>query len=81
MTEGKPKLVAVESVAGFNDSALLAAAAGLEQGSEHPLAAAIVHGAVERNIRPAAVRDFMSVTGRGFAGMSRCGGWPSAIRP
>jgi Cu+-exporting ATPase len=68
LTEGKPKLITIEPLAGFDEPSLLAAAAALEQGSEHPLAAAIVHGAVERKIRPAAVRDFLSVTGKGVRG-------------
>ncbi|MDZ4686597.1 MAG: heavy metal translocating P-type ATPase [Planctomycetaceae bacterium] len=68
LTEGKPKLVTVEPVAGFDEPSLLATAAGLEQGSEYPLAAAIVQGAVARDVRPAAVRDFLSVTGKGVRG-------------
>lgn len=68
LTEGKPKLVTVEPLSGFNDSQLLALAAGLEAGSEHPLAAAIVQGAKDRNIAPAAVSHFQSVTGKGVRG-------------
>ncbi len=68
LTEGKPKLVTIEPLAGFDEPSLLATAAGLEQGSEHPLADAIVRGAMEQNIRPAAVRDFLSVTGKGVRG-------------
>jgi Cu+-exporting ATPase len=65
LTEGKPKVVSMEPAEGFDANALLALAAGLEQGSEHPLAAAIVRGAHERNVTPAVVRDFQSVTGKG----------------
>jgi len=42
LTEGKPKLVVVEALAGFDESLVLRIAAGLERASEHPLAAAIV---------------------------------------
>jgi Cu+-exporting ATPase len=47
---------------------MLALAAGLERGSEHPLAAAILAGAAERGVPPAEVSDFRSLTGRGVMG-------------
>jgi len=65
LTEGKPKLVTIEPADGFDANSLLAIAAGLEKGSEHPLAAAIVQGAKERNVAPTVVRNFQSVTGKG----------------
>jgi Cu+-exporting ATPase len=68
LTEGKPKLVSVEPVAGTNEAALLGAAAALERGSEHPLAAAIVRGAEERGLSLTAVDGFGSVTGKGVTG-------------
>lgn len=70
LTEGKPKLVTVEPVAGFTSEKLLAVAAGLELGSEHPLAAAIVQGAQAKHIAPENLRDFQSVTGKGVRGSS-----------
>src|SRR5690606_34763744 len=48
LTEGRPKLTDVAAADGFAEAELLALAAGLEQGSEHPLAEAIVAGARER---------------------------------
>jgi Cu+-exporting ATPase len=69
LTEGKPRLVAVRPASGFRDDDLVRIAAGLERGSEHPLAAAIVKGAADRNIAPADVRDFNSVTGKGVVGV------------
>jgi Cu+-exporting ATPase len=45
LTEGKPKLVAVQPAAGFDEMRLLYLAASLERGSEHPLAQAVVSGA------------------------------------
>jgi Cu+-exporting ATPase len=68
LTEGKPKLVTVESRNGFDDAALLRLVASLENVSEHPLAAAIVGGARERNLKLADVRDFESATGKGVSG-------------
>jgi Cu+-exporting ATPase len=68
LTEGKPKLVTVEPAVSFDEASLLGIAAGLEAGSEHPLAAAIVQGARDRQVAPAGVRDFQSVTGKGVRG-------------
>ena len=68
LTEGKPKLTTVATAEGFNEDEVLQAVASLEQASEHPLAAAIVAGAKERNIQPAPVNDFQSITGKGVTG-------------
>ncbi len=68
LTEGKPKLVAVESVAGFGDEAVLKLAASLERASEHPLAAAIVRGAEERGLGLTAPQEFDARSGRGVIG-------------
>ena len=68
LTEGKPKLVSIVSVEGFNDDENLRLAASLERASEHPLAEAIVRGAEERNISLGQVDDFQSVTGKGVMG-------------
>ena len=50
LTEGKPKLVTVETAPGVDGRTLLRLAASLEHVSEHPLAAAIVAGARERDV-------------------------------
>jgi len=68
LTEGKPKLVAVEATAGFTVEDMLRAAAALERASEHPLAHAIVAGARERGVEPPAASSFQSVTGKGVRG-------------
>ncbi len=68
LTEGKPKLVSVETLNGFDAGKLLRLAASLERGSEHPLAAAIVSGAEERGIALAPADGFESLTGRGVRG-------------
>jgi len=69
LTEGKPKVVAVESSDGVPVKDLLALAAALEQGSEHPLAAAIVAVARERGLVLGKVDQFESVTGQGVQGL------------
>jgi len=68
LTEGKPKLVTVETSAGYDESFVLGVAAGLEKASEHPLAAAIVQGAEQRRVVPTSVSNFQSVTGKGVRG-------------
>jgi len=69
LTEGKPKLVAVEVVSGASDSEVLRLAASLEKASEHPLAAAIVTGAQERGLQLAKDQAFQSYTGKGIFGV------------
>jgi Cu+-exporting ATPase len=69
LTEGKPKLVTVVPVVGFDEKTLLHFAASIEMGSEHPLAAAIVAGAKEKDILPSKVESFESLTGRGVTGV------------
>ncbi|ATU94481.1 heavy metal translocating P-type ATPase [Phyllobacterium zundukense] len=68
LTEGKPKLTDVLVVNGFEESDLLALAASLEKGSEHPLAEAIVEGANERGVKLSNVADFDAITGKGVTG-------------
>jgi Cu+-exporting ATPase len=68
LTEGKPKLISVVPLDGFDEGVVLWLAASLERASEHPLAAAIVNGAQERDIRLTAVDGFRSITGKGVTG-------------
>jgi P-type Cu+ transporter len=65
LTEGKPRLVSIEPLAGYTADNVLRLAASVERGSEHPLATAIVKGAEERRILLAAAGDFNSITGKG----------------
>jgi Cu+-exporting ATPase len=67
ITEGKPRLIAVEPLGGEDENDLLALAAAVEAQSEHALAHAIVTAAKERGLKPAAVRDFASQTGLGVS--------------
>jgi Cu+-exporting ATPase len=64
VTTGEPTLTDVVSV-GAAEQQLLTAAAAVERDSEHPLAEAIVAGALERGLEPETAEDFDSVTGRG----------------
>lgn len=69
LTEGKPKLVTVKSVSSFNEAAVLGMASALEKGSEHPLAQAIIQGAIDRKVTHSPqVTHFQSVTGMGVKG-------------
>ena len=68
LTEGKPKVVAVRAFGGVAEGDLLRLAASLEHGSEHPLAAAIVEAATERELALALVQDFDSPSGKGVTG-------------
>jgi P-type Cu+ transporter len=68
LTEGKPKVVALKLAPGVSEDALLKLAASLERGSEHPLAAAIVRAAADRNLALAKVEGFDSVAGKGVTG-------------
>src|SRR5262252_4745363 len=68
LTEGKPQVVAVKTVAGWSEDALLRLAASLERGSEHPLAAAIVAAAHARDLKLTDVAAFDSSAGKGVVG-------------
>jgi Cu+-exporting ATPase len=68
LTEGKPRLVSFVPIDGIPEAELLGLAAGLERGSEHPLAEAVLAGATARGATPAEVSEFRSLTGRGVEG-------------
>ncbi len=68
LTEGKPKLVEVVAALGIDKKRLLLLAASLEKGSEHPLAAAIVQGAVNQGLHLTEAKNFSSHTGKGVSG-------------
>ncbi|TSA45599.1 HAD family hydrolase, partial [bacterium] len=48
---------------------LLQLATGVERGSEHPLAAAVIAGAEERGIKPPPSENFQSITGKGITAL------------
>jgi len=68
LTVGKPTLASVTLAGALDEQALLRLAATLERGSEHPLAAAIVNGAIARGVALASAEDFVSITGKGVRG-------------
>jgi Cu+-exporting ATPase len=69
LTEGKPRVLAVEPATGFFEDEVLRLAAGIERGSAHPLAAAVVGAAESRRLAIPAVSRFMSTTGKGVSGV------------
>jgi Cu+-exporting ATPase len=69
LTEGKPKVVAVVPAQGFDEAAVLKFAAGIERGSEHPLAGAVLAAAAERGIELPPAHGFNATAGKGVAGM------------
>ena len=68
LTEGKPSLSAVIPQPGISENDLLQLVASLERSSEHPLAAAIVKGAVAKKLSLSDVAGFNSTTGKGVKG-------------
>ena len=68
LTLGKPKLTGIVTAEGMDENQLLLLSASLEKSSEHPLAAAIVAGAAEKQISPVVPEEFDSITGKGVAG-------------
>ncbi|WIM88312.1 heavy metal translocating P-type ATPase [Candidatus Mycobacterium wuenschmannii] len=68
LTRGSPELAEVHVLdAGFSEDEVLRLAAAAEHPSEHPLAAAIVGAAGERDVRWSAVSDFTAHPGRGVS--------------
>ncbi len=66
LTEGRPRLVRIESEASYGEEELLRYAASAERYSEHPLAAAILQAAKEKNIELLPTEEFEAVPGRGI---------------
>jgi Cu+-exporting ATPase len=76
LTEGRPRLVSLHAIRGSDDE-LLRRAASVQQGSEHPLARAMLDRAAELRLPLDPVTEFRSFTGLGVAG--RAGGLDVAI--
>jgi P-type Cu+ transporter len=68
LTEGKPRFDRAVATAGFDETEVLRLAASLDQGSEHPLADAIVRAAREQEMVLDKVEGFESSTGIGVRG-------------
>src|SRR5215475_2344427 len=69
LTEGRPRVMAVEPSSGFLEDDVLRLAAGVERGSAHPLAGAVVAAAESRSLPIAAVARFVSTAGKGVSGL------------
>jgi Cu+-exporting ATPase len=69
LTEGKPRVVAVEPAAGGDRDSLLRLAASVERMSEHPLATAVVENARAAGLDLPAAQRFESITGKGVRGI------------
>jgi len=68
LTEGKPKVVAIESVDGIAKPEMIRLAAAVEQSSEHPLAAAIIAAAKDQGTAIPSASEFQYATGKGVSG-------------
>ena len=68
LTLGRPELSAVVALGSVGESELLSLTASIEKSSEHPLADAIVRGAVGRKVQLKVVEAFQSITGQGLKG-------------
>jgi Cu+-exporting ATPase len=68
LTEGKPRVLSIITIPDQSEDELVRLAASLEQGSEHPLAAAIVKAAKDRGLTLPPANLFQSRTGQGVSG-------------
>jgi Cu+-exporting ATPase len=68
LTEGRPRVTAIDVAEPWTESDVLRLAAAVERGSEHPLAAAIVGAADARKIAIPAVGEFKATPGKGVSG-------------
>jgi Cu+-exporting ATPase len=68
LTEGKPRMLSVIMADPWTEKDLLRIAASLEQGSEHPLASAVVNGSAERGVVPVRAESFQAISGKGVTG-------------
>lgn len=68
LTEGKPRVITIESDIDHSPDQILQIAASLERASEHPLGAAVVKEAKTKGLKLLQVEDFDSVTGKGVKG-------------
>jgi heavy metal translocating P-type ATPase len=80
LTVGRPEVARVLPAEGFTVDEVLALAAGVEQGSGHPLARMVVHEALARGVEPAETRRIVESPGQGVRGMVgdrevAVGGW------
>jgi Cu+-exporting ATPase len=65
VTEGKPTVSIIEAIDGFTEDHVLQLAASIESGSEHPLAAAILTAAENKQIKLEKAKQFEAIAGFG----------------
>lgn len=70
LTEGRPTLTDILTFNSVVEAEMLGMVRGIEAGSEHPLAEAIVDGIDDRKIAAAPISEFEAVTGKGVQGTS-----------
>ena len=73
VTTGKPTVTDIVTVNGADVDEVLTCAASLEKLSEHPLGAAIVQEAENRNITPVTITNFVQIPGQGITGIMEGG--------
>jgi len=69
LTQGRPQMMGVYPVTGWDKQQLLTYAASLEAGSEHPLAHAVLTAAQHHRLVLMAVTDFQAIAGHGIKGI------------
>ncbi len=68
LTEGRPRVTSVAAATGWTEDDVVRIAAGVERGSAHPLAAAVLAAAEARHLEVPSAVDFQSTTGLGVTG-------------
>jgi Cu+-exporting ATPase len=79
LTEGKPTLISIDASTEFNREAMLALAAGLQMGSEHPLAKAVLEDAKGRSVSPVTFAQIQAIPGVGIEGRPLTGDWQGQL--
>ncbi|MCK4841256.1 MAG: copper-translocating P-type ATPase [Methylococcales bacterium] len=69
VTEGKPTVSSIIAVGDFDEESVLRLSASIESGSEHPLAAAILADAEEKQIKLEKTTAFEAITGHGITAL------------
>jgi Cu+-exporting ATPase len=68
ITKGKPEVTDIVAASGFDEEDVLRWAASIEQGSEHPLAEAIIRAAEKEELELHQLEKFEAITGKGIVG-------------
>ncbi|MCM0028726.1 MAG: heavy metal translocating P-type ATPase [Polynucleobacter sp.] len=79
LTEGKPTLLSIDPSLGLTQEGVLALAAGLQMGSEHPLAKAVLEDAKLRGVTPATCSQMQAIPGVGIEGRLLTGEWQGQL--